>query len=247
MSPLLALLVLVAFAVEATLGFGGTVIVVSFGVLLMPLDELLFRVIPMNVALSALLALRHLRFIDARLLGIRLLPLMLLGLPLGLLASRVVDGRVLRAAFGIFVVLLAARELARPAAPGDAPPPLPPPLATALLLLAGAMHGAFGAGGPVAVYVAGRRFGGDKSRFRATLSALWLVLNLVLVASYAARGKVDLGTLRESALLLPAVGLGLVLGEQAHARIPKERFARGVFAVLLVAGLVVTGRALFAR
>lgn len=242
----LAVLVFAAFAVEATLGFGGTVIVVSFGVLLMPLDELLFRVIPVNVALSAFLAARHARFIDLRLLGLRLLPLMLLGLPLGVLATRVFDGRVLRGAFGVFVVLLAARELSRRKLAEEAPPALPVPLATALLLLAGAMHGAFGAGGPVAVYVAGRRFGADKARFRATLSALWLLLNLALVATYVQRGGVQGATLRESALLLPSVALGILVGEKAHATIPKERFATGVFAVLLVAGFVVLARAVFA-
>ncbi|HQY65616.1 MAG: sulfite exporter TauE/SafE family protein [Myxococcales bacterium] len=246
MTLALALLVFVAFAVEATLGFGGTVIVVSFGVLLMPLDELLFRVIPVNVTLSAFLAARHAKFIDLRLLGLRLLPLMLLGLPLGVLASRGIDGRILRGAFGVFVVLLAVRELARPKVPEESPPALPTPIATVLLLLAGAMHGAFGAGGPVAVYVAGRRFGGDKARFRATLSALWLIMNLALVTTYVVRGAVNGGTLRVSALLLPSVALGIFAGEQAHVRIPKERFATGVFAVLLVAGVVVCARAALA-
>ena len=146
----------------------------------------------------------------------------------------------------MFVVLLAVRELARPKVPEESPPALPTPIATVLLLLAGAMHGAFGAGGPVAVYVAGRRFGGDKARFRATLSALWLIMNLALVTTYVVRGAVNGGTLRVSALLLPSVALGIFAGEQAHVRIPKERFATGVFAVLLVAGVVVCARAALA-
>ena len=43
---------LVAFAVEGTLGFGSTVIAVSIGAQLVPLDELLPAFVPLNIVLS---------------------------------------------------------------------------------------------------------------------------------------------------------------------------------------------------
>ncbi|MCL4234193.1 MAG: hypothetical protein KJ042_06710, partial [Deltaproteobacteria bacterium] len=49
----LGLIVAFAFTVETIAGFGATVISVSLAANLMPLDELLPIVVPLNVALSA--------------------------------------------------------------------------------------------------------------------------------------------------------------------------------------------------
>ncbi len=101
---------------------------------------------------------------------------------------------------------------------------------------------ALGSGGPMIVYVLGRTLGDDKSRFRATLSALWLVLNVALALSYAADGSLGRGSLARSLSLVPALLAGLWLGERIHARIHGPSFRRGVFALLVVAGTVTIAR-----
>ena len=51
----LAALVAVAFAVEATVGFGSTVLVVTVGAQWLPLEELLAAFVPVSLVLSAVL------------------------------------------------------------------------------------------------------------------------------------------------------------------------------------------------
>lgn len=240
-------IVLAAFAVEATLGFGATVIAVSFGVLLLPLDELLAALVPANLVLSATIAFRHRRQIDRALLGRRILPLMALGLPAGLLLARVADERRLELLFGVVVVALAGPELVRSfrrdvdAGPR---PPLRAPLRAALLVAAGVIHGAFSTGGPLVVYVTDR-VGLDKGRFRATLSALWLLLGLVLLASFAARGTLSATSATRSALLLGPLLLGLATGEWLHRRVDALSFRRAVMALLVTAGATLALRRAF--
>jgi uncharacterized membrane protein YfcA len=242
------LLVAIAFAgftVEASIGFGASLVTVTLGMLVIPLGELLPAYLPVNAALSAYLVARYHRQIAWRFL-LRVLLLMGLGLPLGFVAVSRFDAGVLRRTFGVFVAALAGLELLRrrrasePAREHEAPASIRA-FDAAVLALGGAVHGAFATGGPMAVYVAGRALP-DKASFRASLSLLWLVLNTLLVAAYAARGAVGWVSLERSALLAGSLAAGIFAGEQLHRRVPPTSFRTVVFALLLVGGIVLIAR-----
>ena len=232
---LLALIVCAAFTVESALGFGATVITVSLGARVMPVRALLPVFVPLNVALSLWLAARNRRDIDRALLGRRVLPLMLLGMPLGMLLVRHLSEPATRRLLGALVVALACAQLAKLRRGEEGPSRRPGAAAAGLLTAAGVVHGMFGAGGPLAVYVIGRALS-EKGRFRATLSALWLVLNAVLVVGYAVDGALTATSLEATALLVPALAFGITAGEWLHGRVPERSFRVGVYAVLLVVG-----------
>ena len=248
-TALLLIVVCAAFFVEAITGFGSTVLTVAFGALLLPLDVLLPAVVPVNLALSLWLVARHLKHVDWRLLLRGILPWMALGFPLGMwLYARLAGAheRWLLLGFGVFVVALAAFELIGDrtrAQSGEGPRPLGRFPGIGLLIVGGVVHGAFSSGGPMAVYVASRRTG-DKAAFRATLSALWLVLGIVLVTSYALKGGLTPRTARLSIELVPSLAIGLVLGERAHTRIPAALFRTTVLMLLLVGGALLAGRSM---
>ncbi|MBI4957268.1 MAG: sulfite exporter TauE/SafE family protein [Myxococcales bacterium] len=241
----LAGIVALAFTIEAALGFGATVVTVALGSMLLPLDTILPAFVPCNVLLSGYLATRYRTAVDLRLVARRVFPPVLLAMPLGMLAFARLDERTLKIAFGAFVVLLAAAELLgdRGAAPSrEARPPLGRLAALAMLATGGVVHGAFGTGGPMVVYVLGRELGSDKARFRATLSVIWLVLNVVLVGSYALGGHLDAATLTTTAwLALPLLG-GMLAGEWIHTRIPAASFRVAVFLLLGLVGAVLVVR-----
>ncbi len=242
---LLSAVVLLAFTVESAIGFGAMLVTVSLGSTLIGLDALLAAVVPLNVGLSVYLTARYARQIAGRPFATKIVPAMLLGLPFGLVALSRLDPRWLKCALGVFVIAVSLVELARRRG-GDTPArPLRPGLGWALLGLAGVFHGAFSTGGPLAVYVLSRE-GLDKASFRATLSALWLVLGLVLVVTYAATGALGRQSLMTSlALTLPAA-LGTALGELAHRRVSQQAFSRAVFALLTLVGVVLIGKSVLA-
>ncbi len=243
--PALALMVVVflAFVVEAAIGFGSTVVTVALGALFVPVDTILPAFVPLNLLMSIYLSRRYRQHIVWPIVLRRILPMMFIGLPLGMLASRRLDAQALVGVFGAFVVALSALELVRAhgAAARDRPS-LPPGLARALLVVAGGIHGAFATGGPLVVYVIGRELR-EKAAFRATLSLLWMVLNSVLLIGFLWSGKLDAQTGRTTAWLLVPLALGLVVGERLHHRIPEAGFRKVLFAMLGVAGLVLMSRA----
>jgi uncharacterized membrane protein YfcA len=243
MSPFATLLGIVcaAFAVETALGFGATVIVVALGSLVTDLRALLVSFVPVNLALSLYLSARYRHHIDARTLTRKIVPWMLAGVPLGMIAARSLDERTLKAVFGVFVCALAAVELARMRRAEAATTGIAPWRAGALLTLAGVIHGAFATGGPLVVYVTSREIT-DKARFRSTLSALWLVLNAILVGVWSVEGRVGRQSLGVTLAFVPSLVGGMVLGEVVHRRVPDRAFRVMVYVTLLAVGTVLVAK-----
>lgn len=232
--PLL-LVVALAFAVEAALGFGSTLITVSLGAWLIAVPELLPMYLPLGLGLSAWIVWQDRAALDGRLLGREVLPWMALGLPLGQWAVAALPASALTRLLGVLVAGAASRELwvAARGLPQAQPPQL---LGRAVLVLGGAAHGAFGTGGPFVVWLLGQR-GLDKQVFRATLSALWLALNTALLITWLVQGRLTAASLQGTAWLAGGALVGSLAGQQLFVRLAPERFRVAVFAMLLLAGL----------
>lgn len=235
----LAAVAFAAFATEAALGFAGTVLAVSLGAQLVPLDLLLPAFVPINLVLSLSVAVVDRRRIAWRQLALGLAPPVALGAAAGLALFRLPGRLHLQLGFALFVVALAALELVRLRRP--------PPAATsrwrggALLVAGGLAHGLFGSGGPMIVYVLRRRLA-DKAAFRATLAVVWLALNALLCANYAAMDlyRPELG--RAMLAMAAVVGPGFLAGDRLHRAIDPALFHRVVVALLLGAGAILAVR-----
>lgn len=234
-------IVFLAFLIEASLGFGATVVTVTLGAMLVPLGVLLPAFIPLNVLLSTYLVFRYQRTTAWPLLLTEILPYMLLGMPVGMAVFYLGHERPAKMAFGVFVTALAGLELLRMKRT-----PVRTPLPTAskilLLLAGGIVHGAFAAGGPMAVYVTTREIG-EKTSFRSTLAVLWFILNFVLLVSYGFSGALTAETLRLSATMSGPLVAGLVAGEWAHRHVDEKVFRVLVYVVLAAAGCTLLAHA----
>lgn len=236
--------VFLGFFTESVVGFGSTVLVVTLGAQFVPLGVLLPSFVPLNLALSVVLVARGRRAVEWSLLGRRALPLVGAGTLVSLALSRFWNPPWLLALFALFVLALAAHEL-RSTLRGASGAALSRARSVAMLLGAGLIHGLFGSGGPMAVYVLSREID-DKGRFRATLSALWLVLNLLLLASFVSEHKVTRDTLGLSLSLAPMLVLGGVVGDRLHHAVAVRTFRLASAGVLSVAALGLLGRTLVA-
>lgn len=240
---LLAAIVFVAFGTEAAMGFGCNVLAVTLAIHLYPLDQLLPVLVSLNLVVSIYIVVRHRDAIVWPLLRRRILPLMAIGMPVGMLMLFLGSGPALKLGFGLFVIALSALELARvlgsrASTRGTAAArPLGLPASVVILTLGGLMHGLYASGGPMAVYFASRELP-DKRRFRSTLSLLWLVLNVILIVGYLFRGLVDQRVAQHVGILIFPLALGILAGEWLHNRVDAWTFRLLVFALLLAGGIV---------
>ncbi|HET9992413.1 MAG TPA: TSUP family transporter [Kofleriaceae bacterium] len=232
----IAAVALVAFATEGAIGFGGTVLAVSVGAQLVPLDVLLPAYVIVNLVLSSWLLGRGRDAIAWRVLGREVAPPVAAGAAVGLALFHLPGQGWLILAFSAFVIGLAVFQLVRPAAGDLARAPR-----IALLVLGGIAHGLFGTGGPMIVYVVRRRLP-DKRAFRATLAVLWLVLNIALVVNFASAGLYVAPVANVVIVLAVTILPGLVLGDLIHHKLDAQRFERAVWLLLLAAGLALAIR-----
>lgn len=236
-------IVLLAFFTESVVGFGATVITVSFGAHLVPLDVLLPAFVPLSAMLSLVLVTRHWREVDLKFLIQKVALPVGLGTLLGMGLFRVLDSAALLTTFAGFVLLMSGRELKRIWVRAEAAKPLKTWLGRTLLGAGGVVHGMFGSGGPMIVYVLGREMT-EKGRFRATLSALWLVLNAALVTGYLLDGTLNPGTIELSTTMAPALFFGILLGERVHGAIDESTFKTATWLILFFGAAALFLRAL---
>lgn len=233
----LAMLVMCANTVEAITGFGSTIIAVTIGAHLVPMDALVIALVPVNVILSTYIVVRHRSATDIKELTTRMLPFTAIGLLAGLYIFSTTDVGFLKRFYGVFVLCFSIFETARilMARAGVPVKQLTLPQSVFWLIAGGVMQGIYASGGPLVVYYASRRLS-DRTVFRSTLSGLWLVLNLVMFIAHLATGRATWQTVKVSAMLLPALAVGIVVGEIIHKRLPERVFRLFVFVLLMVAG-----------
>lgn len=247
---LLALFVFLGFMTQTMAGFGAMLIALTLSATIMPVSELLPVLVPLSLLQGLIIAGRHFRHIDWRLLLIQILPLMAIGAGVGLALFDWLDGPWLKLALGVLVVLFAISELFKlfrkprevdPEVEAQ-PNPLPKPLAILVMLGSGVTQGVYATGGPLLVYVVGR-LQLDKGVFRATLTTAFSLINIGLVTTYVAQQKLTTAQLPDLALLTPVLLVAYFAGEWLHDRVDERRFRISVFSLLLLAGLALIGDA----
>jgi len=235
------IVMLLAYSLRGSAGFGGAVgmpllaLVIPFK-LLVPAWTLL------GLASSTAILGHEGRKVSLRAF-VAFIPWCLLGIAVGLYLFATLDTTTLTRGLGALVLGYAAWTLwlivrPAPASAPDAPPGVAArivaPVASAL---AGAVGTVFGTMGSVffAMYLDAHRV--PKAQFRATVSAMLLVLSAVRGVGYFATGEFT-----REALLLFAAGFplmlgGMLIGNHIHVRLSEAGFRKLICATLFLCGI----------
>jgi uncharacterized membrane protein YfcA len=228
-----ALVFTAGFAIRNLAGFGA--ILIPALALFLPLTMVVPVVTLIAVLSSIGIAVRHRDRIAWRDLK-PLLPWSLAGVAVGLYLFERLGDDTLVTALGVFVAGFGLWSLAAGERPASGPR-LPrwlvvPPLAT-FAAIVGTTFG--GLAGPVyGVYLEWLKL--DKHAFRASMSAILVVLGTLRGLGYLSLGHFDQGTLVLAALALPCALLGMGIGARMHARATPAGFRRIVALLLVVSG-----------
>lgn len=240
MSAILAsgAVVLVTHALEAVTGFGCAVLAMPFVSALLGVKTAVKVITILAWLLALYLAVRNYRKIDFKQYAI-ITSCMLGGLPIGMYLFRREDPQMLSFILALFIVFVSVSQLYRLSKTKEQAtlPRGKRAIFYYLLLVAGGIvHGIFSSGGPLVVLYATRTLP-DKGAFRATLCLLWTTLNTIIIATYVGEGSLDQTTLRTTALLIPFVVVGVIIGERVHDKVDARKFSLIVFSMLLLTGI----------
>lgn len=230
-----AIVVIAAFAVRGTTGFGGQALAVPLLALILPLPVVVSSVVVLAVLSSFGHWLRDWGRIDWREIT-RLLPYTIAGVLAGLYLLKELDTRALTRSFGVFVILYACFALATASRPVRIPGRCLGVARAVLSSLAGAAGAAFGAAaGPLyAIHFSTLRM--DKDVFRVTITTILTVQALMRIAGYAHLGFYDGTVLALIAAGIPLVMIGSRIGYWLAGRLNQQAFNRGLGVLLLASG-----------
>lgn len=228
----LALIIVFGYTVFGLTGFGSSVTAMPLLVLLIPLRMAVPLMLVFDLVSGLLLGLRNRRFIEQR-EALRLIPFMVAGMAIGVLALVRAPERVLLVVLGLFILCYSAWSLLV----RGKPQPLAPAWAGPFGVVGGMFTALFGTGGPFYTIFLTRRLH-DKLTLRATISGVLFfsaVARLVLFTGAGLYHQTTLPLL--AAALLPFALGGLYLGNRLHQWLPAERVKQVVWVVLIAGGV----------
>ena len=156
-----------------------------------------------------------------------------IGIPLGVLLVNHLSEFWLKRGLGGFLLVYCLYSLVAP----ELPLVQDGPLTFIFGFIGGLLTGAFNTGGPpVVIYGTLRRWSPEE--FRSTLQLYFLVVSAIAMIGHAVAGLWTSKILWLYVASLPALLLGLYLGEKINLLIPKQLFNRIIYGMLFITGLL---------
>jgi uncharacterized membrane protein YfcA len=227
----LALIIVFGYTVLGLTGFGSSVTAMPLLVLFIPLRTAVPLMLVFDLVSNVLLGLKNRRFIEKR-EALRLIPFMVAGMAVGVLALVRAPERILLVVLGLFILTYSAWSLLAHRKPRT----LAPAWAGPFGVVGGLFTALFGTGGPFYTIFLTSRLD-DKTVLRATLSGVLFfsaVSRLVLFTGAGLYNQPALPLL--VGVLLPFALGGLYVGNRLHQWLPAERIKQVVWLVLITSG-----------
>lgn len=227
---LVAVIIFLAVLTQTATGFG--LALVSMGLLVQILG---IQVAAPLVALTAaplelILLVRYRHALNWKAVW-RLSAASMVGIPLGILALRHVNDKVILTVLGLVIVGYAVYALTNPRMPE-----LSPGWAWGFGFLAGLLSGAYNTAGPPAViYGNSRRW--SPAEFKSNLQSFFLLNDALVIMGHAVSQHLTPAVWTNYQLALPALALGLAVGLSLERYIHPAAFRKIVLLLLIVMGL----------
>ena len=230
-----AIVLLLAYGLRGSTGFGGA-LGMPLLALVIPIKVLVPVWTLLGIASSLTIVGRERRHVDLRAV-LPFLPWCLLGIGVGLYFFATLDGRSLAQGLGALVIGYAAYSLwamYRRLAARESHSPVVAPLASTL---SGAVGALFGTMATVffVMYLDTRDLA--KHAFRATMSAMLLALSVIRGVGYYAVGEFTQESVVLFAAALPAMLIGIYIGNRIHLGLSESAFRKIVIATLFACGI----------
>ncbi|MBR7139189.1 MAG: sulfite exporter TauE/SafE family protein [Lentisphaeria bacterium] len=237
-------IVFTSFTVEGIAGFGATVMALPFVSMLIGLDKAVPMLSSLSVLLSIFIVSKSWRNLDLKEYGFILLHVGL-GVPFGLFMMDFLPREWLIGILAFFMLFVGFKGLLGVfCQKNPAPNQLPGKkniLSRFILFIGGIIQGAFSSGGPIVVMYTSKALP-EKSKFRATLSSLWLTTNTIMITKWTLSGTVWTWQVGKMILCaLPFIVCGMLLGDFLHRKVDQRKFTLLVYSVLILAAFMLGG------
>lgn len=226
---LFLLVVFLTNVIQGITGFAGTVLAMPFTILLYGIDVAKPSLTMLTTLACVFIVVRGYKDIAWKEF-FKMFVLMFIGVFTGEYIYHFFQARMLLHIYAAFIIAIAVMGLIKKKEAA-----LPETVMGGIVLLAGVIHGMFISGGPLLIIYAVRKIP-DKKNFRVTLSLIWISLNIYLMIKQYLGGLMTASTLGITALGVPALLLGILIGGILAKRMSQEFFLKLTYVLLIISG-----------
>ena len=222
---------LFGYTVQAITGFAGNIFCMPVGTYTLGLQNSVSILNTTGFLGCGLLAVLHRKHIDWHELA-KIVITMLPFVALGAWLDSIIPLHALLKIYGAIIVAIGIKNLVQKKQAF-----LPEWALWLVLVAAGLVQGMFVSGGALLVIYAVQKLR-DKERFRATLSAVWAILNVLYAALQVQQGHFTVDAWITVACCIPLIAIATVVGGKLGKKLSQERFLKLTYILLLGIGAV---------
>ncbi len=227
---LFLIILFTANVIQAITGFAGTLLAMPLSMMLIGVHEAKVILNIMAVLSCLILASKSRKHIQPKIL-LNIIAWMAVGMVFGIWIFEHLSLNILLPFYAIMIILIALKKLLI-----KNEIKMSKWILNGVLLAAGIIHGMFVAGGALLVVYASTVLK-NKENFRATVAAVWVVLNTGLMISDFVQGYMTPGVIKMAGISILPLLLAIYVGNKIHERIDQKVFMKITYALLLASGI----------
>ena len=227
---LFLIILFTANVIQAITGFAGTLLAMPLSMMLIGVHEAKVILNIMAVLTCLILASKSRKHIQPKIL-LNIIAWMAVGMVFGIWIFEHLSLNILLPFYAIMIILIALKKLLI-----KNEIKMSKWMLNGVLLAAGIIHGMFVAGGALLVVYASTVLK-NKENFRATVAAVWVVLNTGLMISDFVQGYMTPGVIKMAGISILPLLLAIYVGNKIHERIDQKVFMKITYALLLASGI----------
>ena len=228
--PVLIVLFLAALT-RSTFGFGDALVGMPLLAILTGMQTATPVIQMFGTTIAIFILFRQWRQVDLK-SAWKLIVSSLIGIPIGLYYLSKVNENLVKFILAVIIILFALYQLSRPKMirlKSDR-------FALLFGLLGGILGGAYNTNGPPVIFYGTLR-NWDPARFRATLQGYFLPTGIGILTGHLIAGFWTPTVIRYYVTGLPVVIAAILLGSFLNRRVPKDKFVRYVYVILILLGI----------
>lgn len=230
------IIVFLSNIVQCITGFAGTVLAMPFSVMTVGYDTAKPILNVLGIAASVYIVVKDYKSVNKKEFA-KIVFVMLAGIAAGYFLKEYIgtDGSLLYKILGAVVIAFAVINAYRFYTKKE-DKQFPSIVSGALLVVSGIVHGMFVCGGPLLVTYLGGIIK-NKREFRATVSAVWIVLNTVIMLADVKAGYFNADLIVLLCASLAVLAAALVIGNIIYKKMSKSVFLQLTYALMFISGI----------
>lgn len=227
---LFLIILFTANVIQAITGFAGTLLAMPLSMMLIGVHEAKVILNIMAVLSCLILASKSRKHIQPKIL-LNIIAWMAVGMVFGIWIFEHLSLNILLPFYAGMIILIALKKLLI-----QNEIKMSKWMLNGVLLAAGIIHGMFVAGGALLVVYASTVLK-NKENFRATVAAVWVVLNTGLMISDLVQGYMTPGVIKMAGISILPLLLAIYVGNKIHEKIDQKIFMKITYILLLASGI----------